>query len=190
MKEMDGIGNRLLVVYDGHCCLCNGWVRWLLRHDRRDRLRFVASVSPAVAQLIERHPDLLEPGGALDTVLVFRNPLQINEQLWLRFAGELVSLRELPPPWPAVALVLGWIPDLLSDPAYKLIARGATASGGDWRAARCLRPRIAPGFYSFSGSEARQRRAPRSPKSMIAMYRPKKKPVNASSQFSSNWLEG
>ena len=123
MKEMDGIGNRLLVVYDGHCCLCNGWVRWLLRHDRRDRLRFAASVSPAVAQLIERHADLLEPSGIPDTVLVFRNPLQINEQLWCRFAGELVSLRELPPPWPAVALVLGWIPDLLSDPAYKLIAR-------------------------------------------------------------------
>ena len=123
MKEMDVIGNRLLVVYDGHCCLCNGWVRWLLRHDRRDRLRFVASVSPAVAQLIERHADLLEPNGTPDTVLVFRNPLQINEQLWRRFAGELVSLRELPPPWPAVAMVLGWIPDLLCDPAYKLIAR-------------------------------------------------------------------
>ena len=51
------------------------------------------------------------------------NPLQNNEQLWCRFAGELVSLRELPPPWPAIAMVLGWIPDLLSDPAYKLIAR-------------------------------------------------------------------
>ena len=123
MPESLEIGDRLLVVYDGHCGLCNGWVRWLLRRDRRDRLRFAASVSPAVTQLIERHAGLFEPNGAPDTVLVFRNPLQTNEQLWIRFAGELVSLRELPQPWPIVAMVLGWIPDFLGDPAYRLIAR-------------------------------------------------------------------
>lgn len=123
MKEMDGVGNRLLVVYDGHCGLCNGWVRWLLRHDRRDRLRFAPSVSPAVAQLLARHAYLLEPNGAPGTVLVFRNPQQVDEQLWLRFAGVLVSLRELPPPWLAIAVVLGWIPDFLGNPAYRLIAR-------------------------------------------------------------------
>ncbi|MFZ1087440.1 MAG: DCC1-like thiol-disulfide oxidoreductase family protein [Terracidiphilus sp.] len=123
MKEIGGIGDRLLVVFDGHCGLCNGWVHWLLRHDKQDRLRFAASVSPAVAQLIERHADLLEPNGAPDTVLVFRNPLQINEQLWFRFAGALISLRELPAPWPAIAMVLGWIPYRLSDPAYRLVAR-------------------------------------------------------------------
>jgi predicted DCC family thiol-disulfide oxidoreductase YuxK len=123
MEEMNGIGNRLLVVYDGHCCLCNGWVRWLLRRDRRDRLRFAASVSPAVTQLLARHTELLDPNGIPDTVLVFRNPLQTNEQVWLRFAGEFVSLRELPQPWPAIAVVLGLIPDFLCDPAYRLIAR-------------------------------------------------------------------
>ena len=123
MPESLEIGDRLLVVYDGHCVLCNGWVQWLLRRDRQDRLRFAASVSPAVTHLIERHASLLEPNGTPGTVLVFRNPLQTNEQLWIRLAGELVSLRELPQPWPIVAMVLGWIPDFLGDPAYKLIAR-------------------------------------------------------------------
>ncbi len=123
MNEMDGVGDRLLMVYDGHCGLCNGWVRWLLRHDRRDRLRFAASVSPAVAQLLARHADLLEPNGTPKMVLVFRNPLQINEQMWLRFAGGLILLRELPPPWPTVAMVLGRIPVFLANPAYRLIAR-------------------------------------------------------------------
>src|ERR1035437_2981051 len=103
MKEMDAIGNRLLVVYDGHCGLCNGWVRWLLRHDLQDRLRFAASVSPAVAQLIERNAYLLESNGTPGTVLVFRNPLQKDVQLWFGFVGGLGSLRELSPPWPAVA---------------------------------------------------------------------------------------
>lgn len=120
---MDGIGNRLLVVYDGHCGLCNGWVRWLLRHDRRDRLRFAASLSPAVAPLIERHAELLEPNGIPGTVLVCRHPMQADEQLWVRFKGTLMVLRELPQPWPAVAMLLGWIPGFFADPAYRLLAR-------------------------------------------------------------------
>ena len=123
MKEMEGIGNRLLVVFDGYCGLCNGLVRWLLHRDKQDRLRFAASASPAVAQLIERHAELLEPNGVPGTVLVFRNPFKADEQLWVRFKGTLVVLRELPQPWPAVAVVLGWIPDFLSDPIYRLIAR-------------------------------------------------------------------
>jgi predicted DCC family thiol-disulfide oxidoreductase YuxK len=32
-------------------------------------------------------------------------------------------LRELPRPWPAVAVALGWVPGFLSDPAYRLVAR-------------------------------------------------------------------
>ena len=32
---------RVLVLFDGNCALCNGVVRWLIRRDRLDRLRFV-----------------------------------------------------------------------------------------------------------------------------------------------------
>jgi predicted DCC family thiol-disulfide oxidoreductase YuxK len=31
-----------IIVFDGVCVLCNGWVRFLLRHDRRARYRFAA----------------------------------------------------------------------------------------------------------------------------------------------------
>lgn len=156
MSELDGIGNRLLVVYDGHCGLCNGWVRWLLRHDRQDRLRFAASISTAVEQLMKRHVGYLEPDGVPGTVLVFHNPLQADERLWLRFSATRILLRELPAPWPAVASALGWIPDSISDPFYRLIAVGATASGGGWRAVRCLHPRIAPGFLDFQATSTAQ----------------------------------
>lgn len=124
--DMDGIpelGNRLLVIFDGHCGLCNGLVRWLIHRDNQDRLRFAASVSPAVAQLIERHANLLEPNGIPGTVLIIRHPLQADEQLWIRFKGVLIVLRELPQPWPIVAILLSWIPDFLSDPLYQLNAR-------------------------------------------------------------------
>ena len=123
VSSLEKIGDRLLVVFDGQCVLCNGWVRWLLRHDRRDRLRFAASSSPAVAALVARYAEVLEADGAPGTVLVFRNPLEPGERPLIRFAATLALLRELPRPWPAVAAVLRWVPGFLSDAAYRLVAR-------------------------------------------------------------------
>ena len=33
---------RPVIVFDGVCVICNGWVRFLLRHDRQRRYRFAA----------------------------------------------------------------------------------------------------------------------------------------------------
>ena len=123
MAEPLEIGDRLLVVYDGHCGLCNGWVRWLLRRDRRGRLRFVASQSEKAAGLLARHAEAFEHDGTPGTVLVFRTPLDQQAQPLTRFAAMLAVLHELPRPWPAVAAALGWIPAFLSDPVYRLVAR-------------------------------------------------------------------
>lgn len=37
----------MIVVFDGQCLLCNGWVQFLLRHDRAQRLRFASIQSAA-----------------------------------------------------------------------------------------------------------------------------------------------
>jgi len=120
---LDEIGDRLLVVFDGHCGFCNGLVRWLVRRDRRDRLRFAPSSLESVAALVARHAELLETGGVPNTVAVFRSPLKAEEQVLTRFAATLTLLGELPQPWPAVAGVLRWIPSFISDPLYRLVAR-------------------------------------------------------------------
>jgi predicted DCC family thiol-disulfide oxidoreductase YuxK len=123
MGELEKVGNRLLVVFDGNCGLCNGWVRWLLRRDRHDRLRFAASSSSLVADLLAQHSQLLPPGQIPGTVLVFRDPCRPNQKVWSRFAAVRIVLNELPGPWPALSRVLGGIPGFLSDPAYRLVAR-------------------------------------------------------------------
>jgi len=130
VSGLNEIGDRLLVVYDGHCGLCNGWVRWLVQRDRGDRLRFAPSSLPEVTPLVARHTDLLEPDGTPGTVLVFRSPLEAGEQPLIRFAATLALLRELPRPWPAVAAAMGWIPKFLSDPAYRFVARWRYAIWG------------------------------------------------------------
>ena len=46
-----------LVLYDGVCTLCNGFVRFLLPRDRRDPFRF-APLQSAIAQDILRNRNL------------------------------------------------------------------------------------------------------------------------------------
>lgn len=44
-----------VIVFDGVCVLCNGWVRFLLRHDRRGRYRFAAMQGGSGRALLVAH---------------------------------------------------------------------------------------------------------------------------------------
>ena len=122
MNGVDDIGGRLLVIFDGHCGLCNRSVRWLLARDLQDRLRFVASESAQVAEWLALC-GFGEPGPASGTILVVRDLGRPAERILARSNAILALLGELPRPWPAVAAVLGWIPRPLRDLAYRLVAR-------------------------------------------------------------------
>jgi len=43
-----------LLLYDGHCALCNAWVRILLALDRRGELRFSALHTPTAQRLLRQ----------------------------------------------------------------------------------------------------------------------------------------
>lgn len=124
MTDSLQIGDRLLVVFDGHCGLCNRAVRWFLRRDLRDRLRLVASESPKAAALLARHGfGEASPGLGPDTILVVLDAGGPSESVLTRSDAVLALLAELPAPWPAVAGLLCWIPRPLRDLGYRLIAR-------------------------------------------------------------------
>jgi len=124
VSDLDNIGNRLLVIFDGQCGFCNLSVRWFLRRDRRDRLRFAASDSAFVAQLLGRHgfdPDIAT--GNAGTILVALALGTPEERLVVRSDAVLAILRQLPAPWPGVAACFRIIPRLLRDLGYRLVAR-------------------------------------------------------------------
>ena len=123
MTNPSQIGDRLLVIFDGHCGLCNRTVRWLVRRDSQDRLRFVAFESAQVAGLLARHGiSLPDAKSGPATILVVREFGYTAEQVLMRSEAVLAMLAELPQPWPAVAAVLRWIPWPLRDMGYRLIA--------------------------------------------------------------------
>jgi predicted DCC family thiol-disulfide oxidoreductase YuxK len=124
MNNITELGVRLVVIFDGHCVLCNRTVRWLLRRDRHYRLRFAAAESPQASGLLARHgisaPD---PESGPATILVVRDAGGPAQQVHARSEAVLAVLRELPRPWPAVAFLLGWIPRPVLNLGYRLIAR-------------------------------------------------------------------
>jgi len=118
------IGDRMLVVFDGRCGFCNRAVRWFLRRDRRDRLRFAASESAKVAELLARHGmGTADSGSGPGTILVVEDADGLAEKLLLRSDAVVAMLSQLPRPWPAVGVGLKWIPRPLRDLGYRLIAR-------------------------------------------------------------------
>ena len=122
-KISDELGDRLLVVYDGYCGLCNASIRWLVRRDQKDRLRFVPSQAPEIADLLAAHPETADPSGAPGSILVFRQPFSTQPQIFVRSRAVFAALRELPQPWPALACLFGLVPAFLADPVYRLITR-------------------------------------------------------------------
>jgi predicted DCC family thiol-disulfide oxidoreductase YuxK len=124
VSSFSGLDGRLLVVFDGHCGLCNGMARWFLRRDSRARLRFAASESPRVAEVLARHKiGVCGLEGGPSTILVVREIGGVGEEILVRSDAVMAMLHELPRPWSSVAAVLRWIPRPVRDLGYRLIAR-------------------------------------------------------------------
>jgi predicted DCC family thiol-disulfide oxidoreductase YuxK len=122
-KSLD-IGGRLLVVFDGRCGFCNHSVRWLLRRDRRDRLRFVASESERVVGMLARHAvDVASNADGPGSIVVVRDAGGVVERVLVGSDAVVALLRELPRPWTWVGATLKWIPRPVRDMGYGLVAR-------------------------------------------------------------------
>jgi len=107
-----------IVLYDGVCGLCNRLVQFLLKRDRRDRLRFASLQSDFASTILTRH-------GAnphdLDTVYVVINYEEPGERLLARSDAILSLGQALGGIW-SLAVVGKVLPRFLRDWLYKLVA--------------------------------------------------------------------
>lgn len=103
-----------VIVFDGYCALCSGFVNALLRLDRRRRFYFAALQSPAGQELL--HAAGLPPHHSEWIMLIQKG------RSYGRSAAVLRIARGLGLPW---SLLYGFwlIPRPLRDAAYGVIAR-------------------------------------------------------------------
>ena len=122
-------GSRAVIVFDGVCVLCNGWVRFLLRHDHARRYRFAAMQSDAGRALLARHG--LDPRDPASFLLIE------GERAWTDSDAIRRVLAGLGGPW-RFAHALAAVPRVVRDPLYRALARHRYRLFG--RHADCLLP--------------------------------------------------
>jgi predicted DCC family thiol-disulfide oxidoreductase YuxK len=102
-----------VVLFDGVCKLCNGWAKFLIRHDRRRRFK-LASVQSVEGQAILQWFGL--PTERFDTMAYIE-----GTKLFVRSSAVLRIAAQLPWPWRGFA-VLRCVPRALRDWCYDRIA--------------------------------------------------------------------
>lgn len=102
-----------VVLFDGVCKLCNGWARFLIRHDNRHRMRLAAVQSPE-GQALLAWAGL--PVDQFDTMAVIR-----DQHYCVRSEAFFEVVAQLPARWWPVRL-LRIFPRALRDWAYDRVA--------------------------------------------------------------------
>jgi predicted DCC family thiol-disulfide oxidoreductase YuxK len=101
---------RPVILFDGVCHLCNGFVQFILRRDRAGQFDF----APLQSDFARQKLGTLH----LDGVVLLEDGQVIHDE-----AAALRILSRLRAPWPAVARIAGWLPRPLLAWTYRLIAR-------------------------------------------------------------------
>lgn len=114
MEVKDLVEGGPIILFDGTCGLCDGWVRFVLRHDRQGRFRFAPLQSPTGARLLEAHG--LSRTDLSSIVLVTAHGAE------RRSTAVLYILRGLGGIW-SLAYVSILVPAWLRDRLYGFIAR-------------------------------------------------------------------
>lgn len=121
--------DRGIVIFDGDCGLCNGFVRWLMRVDRHGRFAIASNadeVGKAALEVVG-----VPWGLTSDTLVVI-----IRGTPLLRSAAVLGVLRELSRPWRVMAGAVRLVPRRLRDAMYDAVARRRKVLSGRVRACR------------------------------------------------------
>jgi predicted DCC family thiol-disulfide oxidoreductase YuxK len=109
-----------ILLYDGVCGLCNRFVQFILRRDRKAIFHFASLQSALAAGILTRHN--ANPTD-LDTVYVVLNHELPDESLFSRSEAVLFVLKQLEGFCRPAGFLLQLLPKFLRDAAYNAVAR-------------------------------------------------------------------
>jgi len=106
--------DRAIIIFDGHCGLCSGLVRFILRQDRKDRFRLLPAQTPL------GHPLYVHYG--LNPREYETNILIEEGVVWFKSEGSIRLAERLGFPWSLIA-ALRLLPVPMRDGLYGILAR-------------------------------------------------------------------
>lgn len=110
-----------LIVFDGVCVLCSGFVRTVVRLDRKNRFRFATAQSPFGEALFHKY--------GLRTDSYETNLVLVGGAPFMRLDSFIAVMAELGWPWRAAKALL-LLPPPLRDWLYERIAKNRYAIFG------------------------------------------------------------
>lgn len=105
------LSNNRIVFFDGVCNLCNSTVRFIIRHDKKNRFMF----APIHTYQARFGPEL--PEDIPDSVVYYR-----NQKFYYRSRAIIFILKDLGGLW-SLGYILIIIPEFISNFFYNIIAR-------------------------------------------------------------------
>ena len=111
---------RSILLYDGLCPLCHGFVRFVLRQDRRQIFSFAPLQGTSAQTILARHNS---DTSALDTVVLGLSAQTPQESLLFRSDAATEVLLRLGGAWAIWARLLLKLPRGLRESRYRLVAR-------------------------------------------------------------------
>ncbi|MBP0617367.1 thiol-disulfide oxidoreductase DCC family protein [Jiella mangrovi] len=113
MRQVSPWPDNGVILYDGVCVLCSGWVRFVARRDATRRFRFTPIQSAYGAAMAEAL--------AIDPADPDTNAVVIDKIAYFQSDAVLAVLSPLPGwTWTRIGFA---VPTMLRDPLYRLIAR-------------------------------------------------------------------
>ncbi|MEO1514036.1 MAG: DCC1-like thiol-disulfide oxidoreductase family protein [Bacteroidota bacterium] len=111
MKEI--IQQHPIILFDGDCLLCSGFIQWVIKHDASKRIHFAALQSSKGQQLLQAHG---LPKEELQSVVL------VHRQTAARHSTAVLQIcRLLGKPWKYL-YALHVIPLFIRDAIYRFIA--------------------------------------------------------------------
>lgn len=130
VQNMDDTAQRPIIVFDGECVLCSGWVRFLLKRDRAGRFRFAVTQSYTGRVLMERAG--VNPYDPSTFVLSDGGSITVQTEAIASVLGTLSF------PWPLMGATMMLAPSWVRNPVYRFVARNRYRIFG--RRAYCYTP--------------------------------------------------
>jgi len=106
--------DRPIIIFDGHCALCSGWARFVLRHDTKGLYRLLPAQSRLGRALYIHYG--LNPEDYETNILV------ADGVAWFKSEGSIRMAEGLGLPW-SLAAAFRILPEPLRDRLYEFVAR-------------------------------------------------------------------
>lgn len=108
------MAEKSLILFDGVCNVCNGFVTFILPRDRRNQFQFGSLQSRTAAEVLPNFP--LAPRDVSTVILIEEGKMFTRSTAVLRIARKLGGLWSLAYPFIV-------IPTFIRDGLYELVAR-------------------------------------------------------------------